>query len=296
MADKVIISKSKLTALGDVIREKTGSSEKMTVDVMTETMRNHSDGGMSESLTQFSEFFFNMWENEYGYTARLKGGNTITLPEEIYEMGNSAFTVYNIYHLKIPHDCKLRAQCLTAFSNLKTLTLKNLNRSIGSLFGTSSNTSTTLYSPSSLTKVEITGCSGVFNGDFEYTTSLTEIILNEGITSFREYSYTFNGCSGLTKIELPSTFNGTFNGGTFSGCTNLNTLVIKYDQAVLKAFVSTYVNMFSETPLFKNGTGIVYVPDNLVEEYRADSTWMRCLSDVNTQIKPLSEYMAKTSE
>ena len=45
MADKVIISKSKLVALGDVIREKTGSSEKMTVDVMTETMRNHSGDG-----------------------------------------------------------------------------------------------------------------------------------------------------------------------------------------------------------------------------------------------------------
>ena len=47
MADKVIISKSKLVALGDVIREKTGSSEKMTVDAMTETMRNHSGGGSS---------------------------------------------------------------------------------------------------------------------------------------------------------------------------------------------------------------------------------------------------------
>jgi hypothetical protein len=47
MADKVIISKSKLVALGDVIREKTGSSEKMTIDVMTETMRNHSGGGSS---------------------------------------------------------------------------------------------------------------------------------------------------------------------------------------------------------------------------------------------------------
>jgi hypothetical protein len=44
MADKVIISKSKLVALGDAIREKTDSSEKMTVDVMTETMRNYSGG------------------------------------------------------------------------------------------------------------------------------------------------------------------------------------------------------------------------------------------------------------
>jgi hypothetical protein len=47
MADKVIISKSKLVALGDVIREKTDSSEKMTVDVMTETMRNY-NGGQEE--------------------------------------------------------------------------------------------------------------------------------------------------------------------------------------------------------------------------------------------------------
>lgn len=51
MADKVIISKSKLVALGDVIREKTGSSEKMTVDVMTETMRNHSGG--KEEVTEY---------------------------------------------------------------------------------------------------------------------------------------------------------------------------------------------------------------------------------------------------
>ena len=51
MAGKVIISKSKLVALGDVIREKTGSSEKMTVDVMTETMRNHSGG--KEEITEY---------------------------------------------------------------------------------------------------------------------------------------------------------------------------------------------------------------------------------------------------
>lgn len=50
MADKVIISKSKLVALGDVIREKTGSSGKMTVDVMTETMRNHSGGSTGSAI------------------------------------------------------------------------------------------------------------------------------------------------------------------------------------------------------------------------------------------------------
>lgn len=256
----------------------------------TDNSTDNSTVGMSESLTAFSEFFFNMWVNEYGGDARMKGKNSITLPEEIYEMGDLAFTVHNVYYLTIPHDCKLRSQCLTAFSNLKTLTLKNLNRNVGSLFNSSSNTSTALYSPSSLTKIEITGCSGEFSGDFGYTTSLTEIILNEGITSFGPYVYTFRGCSGLTKIELPSTFEGTFNGGTFSGCTNLNTLVIKNNNVVLKAFTSQYNDMFSETPLFKNGTGIVYVPDNLVEAYKADSTWTRCLSDANTQIKPLSEY------
>lgn len=77
MADKVIISKSKLVALGDVIREKTGSSEKMTVDTMTETMRNHSGG--SDAFSVFNIPYNNPNLPNLYYFMMLKNKNTLCI-------------------------------------------------------------------------------------------------------------------------------------------------------------------------------------------------------------------------
>lgn len=81
------------------------------------------------------------------------------------------------------------------------------------------------------------------------------------------------------------------NASAFSGCSSLNTLIIRTTSKVCTmAINSVDPSPFERTPL-GDGTGILYVPDELVASYKADANWQTVLPNYNTQIKPLSEYV-----
>ena len=87
----------------------------------------------------------------------------------------------------------------------------------------------------------------------------------------------FNGCIALEKAEFNSV--KTFRGYAFQGCSALKTLIIRTPDVV----ASIDSNMFHSFTF----TGNVYVPDNLVEQYKIATNW----SAYAEQIKPLSEYV-----
>lgn len=110
----------------------------------------------------------------------------------------------------------------------------------------------------------------------------------------------FAGCSKLVSVYLPlvEVFGGSvFMGDTsletvdfpkldviwervFSGCTALKTVILRLNRvSQLKA-----ADVFNNTPI-ENGTGYIYVPDDLVEKYKAATNW----STYASQIKPISE-------
>ena len=110
----------------------------------------------------------------------------------------------------------------------------------------------------------------------------------------------FAGCSTLVSVYLPlvETFGGSvFNGDTsletvdfpkldviwelvFSDCTALKTVILRLNRvSQLKT-----ADVFNNTPI-ANGTGYIYVPDDLVEQYKAATNW----SVYASQIKPISE-------
>lgn len=66
---------------------------------------------------------------------------------------------------------------------------------------------------------------------------------------------------------------------TFYYCISLHTLIIRTN-----AFCSIGSSALVASPIYK-GNGFVYVPDNLVGEYKVATGW----SDVASQIRPLSE-------
>ena len=111
---------------------------------------------------------------------------------------------------------------------------------------------------------------------------------------------TFAGCSKLVSVYLPlvEVFGGsvfidnksletvdfpvlnTIWELAFSGCTALKTVVLRLNRvSQLKA-----ADVFNNTPI-ANGTGYIYVPDDLVEQYKAATNW----SAYASQIKPISE-------
>ena len=89
----------------------------------------------------------------------------------------------------------------------------------------------------------------------------------------------FSYSSLLKKLDFPRV--ESISGGAFSGCSRLVTLILRKADAVCTL---ENVNAFTNTPIAR-GTGFVYVPDNLVEQYKAATNW----STYANQIKPISE-------
>ena len=115
----------------------------------------------------------------------------------------------------------------------------------------------------------------------EYT-SLTTIDLPE-CTSIGGYA--FSNCTNLTTINLPKcTF---INYNAFYNCTGLATIILSNNQMVTLEYINTFNNSS-----IANGTGYIYVPDNLVNSYKTITNWP-IYAD---QIKPLSELPSNLKE
>ena len=116
------------------------------------------------------------------------------------------------------------------------------------------------------------------------TTSLHSVSNCTALTSVEAPSletigaYAFYNDTALPYIDLPSV---TFIGASgFAACAALTTVII---QSVAVCTLEN-TSAFGSTPI-ANGTGYVYVPDNLVESYKAATNWVTYAA----QIKGLSE-------
>ena len=83
----------------------------------------------------------------------------------------------------------------------------------------------------------------------------------------------------LKRLDFPCV--ESISGGAFSSCSRLVTLILRKADAVCTL---ENVSAFSGTSIAK-GTGFVYVPDDLVEQYKVATNW----STYANQIKPISE-------
>ena len=148
------------------------------------------------------------------------------------------------------------------------------------------------------------------NQMFQRCTSLTNIDLSScNITLTDAFYYVFSDCSQLEVANL-----GGFNTSQlrncrdiFSGCRNLQYVnlsgwttealtnsqnMFRYDSSIIAVVIDspavfriTSTSAFSTSSIKNGGTGFVYVPDNLVDEYKSATNW----TTVADQIKPLSE-------
>ena len=89
----------------------------------------------------------------------------------------------------------------------------------------------------------------------------------------------FGYSSLLKRLDFPSV--ESIDTGAFSGCSRLVTLILRKADTVCTL---KNVNAFNNTPIAK-GTGYIYVPDGLVEQYKAATNW----STFASQIKPISD-------
>lgn len=89
----------------------------------------------------------------------------------------------------------------------------------------------------------------------------------------------FRDSKGISRVDLAIATK--IDNLCFYYCNNLETLILRKSDAICTL---QNTNAFTGTKI-ASGTGYIYVPDNLVEEYKAATNW----SSFASQIKPLSE-------
>lgn len=155
------------------------------------------------------------------------------------------------------------------------------------------------YKFTELVSVDLPNATSIGTSAFNSCTALTTANLPNA-TSVNMYA--FQKCGELLSISLPnatSILNSAFQEcsklsfadcgnakslgpAAFINCSALSTLILRYE----KVCTLSNVNVLSATPI-ADGTGYIYVPDNLVDSYKSATNW----STYAAQIKPVSEYV-----
>ena len=128
-----------------------------------------------------------------------------------------------------------------------------------------------------LVDVSIPNVTSIAANAFKSCSALESIVLPKASSI---QASCFSGCSKLAMVDIHC--NTTIYGGVFQSSGNLNTVVLRDDTKVC-TLVST--NAFTGTPI-ESGTGYIYVPRALIENYKTASNW----STFADQFRAIEDY------
>lgn len=191
---------------------------------------------------------------------------------------------------------KLRAYAFYNCADLTSVSLPNCTKLIGAGH---------FYSCSNLESVDLPKCTLIGGNNIFYGASKLRVINIPNVTTINDASrlcYTckaleefnapnlisltntlrmFDTCDELRRVYFPKLSGTTISTKTFYGCRKLSTLILGGNE------LNTLDNVdaFNGT-IIQDGTGFIYVQDNLVDTYKTATNW----SVYADQIKPISEY------
>jgi hypothetical protein len=131
---------------------------------------------------------------------------------------------------------------------------------------------------SSLTSVNLSLAVEIGAHAFALCSNITLAGMMRSIKDIGEYA--FIGCAKISVID--TLYLSSIGALAFSGCNALTTLVIRTEYSVATL---ANVDAFNRTPI-ASGTGYIYVPAALVEEYKAATNW----STYANQFRALEDY------
>ena len=318
MADKSIVSNSKLTAIANAIRSKTGSTENLTLDNMVTKIQSMSGAGSGGGLktlldaTKSCYYLFYQYTGtsvddliNYSDTENVTSMNCMfyhcdnlqTIPElntsKVTSMDNmfnyciSLETIPQLDTGKVTNMFKMFTQC----TNLTTIPLLDTSEV--------TNMSYMFSNCSKLTPIPLLDTSKVTNMDnmFSNCSNLTTIPLLD-TSKVTNMSYMFRGCSNLQTIDIISMDKITSAVKSYSMCDNCNSLT----KLIIRTMTTTptlYSNAFTNCYHFTgtvNSTynpdglkdGRIYVPDNMVDSLKAATNWS-VYADIIVPLSTLTE-------
>jgi hypothetical protein len=125
-----------------------------------------------------------------------------------------------------------------------------------------------------LTSVDLPNATTIGNYAFQSCTSLEELGIPKAKTIGTR---AFVNTTRLLRLDLPVC--ESIGGYAFHGSAKITALILRIDKVCTLG-----ADAFGTGPI-KAGTGFVYVPDNLVDSYKAATNW----TVYADQIKPISE-------
>ncbi len=287
---KVLINETNLTNIAEAIRGKTGETAKMKPAEMAGKIEGIQTGSSENMLEKYinggeiGNIVFSA--RNLGDSVAIKRTFSISGPN-VDEIGNGVFKVSSngystITKVDLPKATAIRSSAFEG-CNIKELNVPNVTDVYSYAFkkGYSYNSS---YDSLSFEKLYIPKAYYIQSYAFQYNNMLEAEIG----TQIKEYDVclfnsAFEQCERLRKVKMGGNFGSSR--GIGSNCfyrTALETLVIVNGTQPVK-LVGT--SAFQGTPI-ESGTGSIYVPDALVEQYKVATNW----TVYADQIKPLSEY------
>lgn len=104
-------------------------------------------------------------------------------------------------------------------------------------------------------------------GAFRQCYNLKEVVFRK-LNCFRLDAETFGDCSKLEKVDLGKVTN--ISGyGVFKNCGALTALILRQSDVIVNLTVNT---AFLNSSI-ANGTGLIYVPNSLLEQYKTATNW-----------------------
>lgn len=196
---------SKLTAIGDAIRAKTGGTEKMTLDQMATEIEGIQTGGTDENFIKL--------------VTRPLRATEITLPQEVTSIGRYAFySASYVTSVNMPNVTYISPYAFYGCDDLALTSLPSGVTYLGENAFRGCTSLALLTLPDALTGI----CKYAFSG----CKKLAITSIPSGVNYIEDSA--FQTCTGLTSITFKGTPTSTINSYAFSSCTNLKTINVPW--------------------------------------------------------------------
>ena len=296
---KVLVSEENLINIANAIREKNGETATYKPNEMAGAIQNISGGGSTVTkgivinefdengyatdvsvvgMTTISNYYFAAHSNTYANALNQHLKN-VQFPNNLTSIGDYAFeTCSNLALTSLPN--KLISIGRGGFKNCSNLALTNLPDGLTSIEDSAFSSCARLALtnlPEGIISIKNYAFSNCYNlaltelpnnltsigkGAFNNCTRLALTSLPEGITSIEDSA--FSSCTNLTKITCLGNIT-SIRRDAFNSCTNLSKFALPNITSVPTL---SETNAFSNTSI-ANGTGYIYVPNDLVEIFKS---------------------------
>ena len=282
----------KMTNIANAIREKTGETEKLSLDEMANAITNLPSGGgdldalLNDTITEIESNVTTVRKYSCYYCTNL---TKASFPEATGTLEYVFMNCTALQEVNLPKVTKLGGSLFKGCTSLHTVIAPSVvdnGLSTSTFYGCTalksfSCNSTTVggqcFYQAGVESIDLPLVEAIGVQAFYKCTSLTNVNL-PSLTQIGQNSFSY--CSALSYLDLPVCIS--IDVKAFQYCTALSALVLRYADDVVTL---NSTNVFTGSTI-ASGTGYVYVPSALVNTYKSATNW----SLYAEQIRAIEDY------